>query len=311
MFSPDGDSIATSSSDGTIRIWDLETGRLVESLEAHSSWVICAEFSPEGELLLSGDHDGAVRLWSTQSWSEIGTLVGHTDLVSDVDFVPNGSMAVSTSFDNTVIIWDVEKGEKLYELAFDAKYVNAVDIDPTGNNLVVALGADHPDGIRAELIDLNTRENMGTVRGHEPWPVAFARWAQDERSKEVAEDIQRTDYLYGEVSDIHFIRDGRAIVTVGDDGQLIVTDSSTFETILKIQAHESSITGLAISPDESMAATVAGDTLVRVHDLTDGVLRFEFGGHPPVVQAVAFSPDGSILATGSHDGQLRMWRLTK
>ena len=61
-FSPDGTSLASGSSDRTVRLWDANTGEHLHTLTEHSTWVRSVSFSPEGAALASGSVDGTVRL---------------------------------------------------------------------------------------------------------------------------------------------------------------------------------------------------------------------------------------------------------
>ena len=62
-FSPDGNTIATGSTDNTIRLWDTNTGQYSRTLIGHTSEVYSVAFTPDGRTLASGSVDGTVLLW--------------------------------------------------------------------------------------------------------------------------------------------------------------------------------------------------------------------------------------------------------
>jgi WD40 repeat protein len=89
-WSPDSRMLATGSDDNNIRLWDIESGELVRTLEGHQGSVWSVAWSGDGQWLASGTGDRTVRLWDVESGTEIAVYPSRYAAYSflDISFVP-------------------------------------------------------------------------------------------------------------------------------------------------------------------------------------------------------------------------------
>ena len=121
-ITPDGRRAVSASWDDTLRVWDLESGPSVRTLEGHSGWVNIAK-------TLLVHHSRLIR-----------TLEGHSNSVTGVAITPDGRRAVSASDDNTLRIWDLESGQTIRTLEGHSGRVSGVAITPDGRRAISASG---------------------------------------------------------------------------------------------------------------------------------------------------------------------------
>ena len=148
-YSGDGKQIASSSNDGTVRVWDVSNGSR-RTFRASSNWIYTVAFSPDdtqvasdstlfnlstgscthyafgdtngdvysfafssdGRFLASGSSSASCQIWDASTHQSIVQLIGHTDDVPSVVFFPDGKQIMSASQDGTIRVWDVELLEK-------------------------------------------------------------------------------------------------------------------------------------------------------------------------------------------------------
>ena len=88
-YSPDGKTLASSgSSDGTIQLWHVDTGNLVQTLAGHTETVTALTFAPDGKTLVSGSNDDTLRVWDSPTGTLQRVLAGHGNDVKAVCFSP-------------------------------------------------------------------------------------------------------------------------------------------------------------------------------------------------------------------------------
>jgi WD40 repeat protein/serine/threonine protein kinase len=137
-FSSDGGLLATGSFDQTVRLWDLQIGRLLRTLPDHGNVVICQAFGPDGKQLASASRGGPVRLWDSSTGAEIGTLPRSGGDVHSVAFSPDGRHLVSACVDGVVRVWETDTRKEIQALRGHTARVWCVAFSPDGRSLASA-----------------------------------------------------------------------------------------------------------------------------------------------------------------------------
>ncbi|HEY76402.1 MAG TPA: hypothetical protein G4O00_09510 [Thermoflexia bacterium] len=175
--SPDGRWALSGSLDGTVKVWDVATGRLLRSLEGHTDWVRAVAVSPDGRRIVSGSDDGTVKVWDLESGRLLRSLEGHTGAVLAIAMSPDGRWALSGSLDGTVKVWDVATGRLLRSLEGHTGPVWVVAVSPDGR---WALSGSSDRTVK--VWDLESGRLLRSLEGHTRGVNAVAvspdrRWA--------------------------------------------------------------------------------------------------------------------------------------
>ena len=128
--SADGKRVVSGSDDGTVKIWDAESGIELHTLSGHSDWVRAVAVSADGKRVVSGGDDKTVKIWDAESGTELHTF-GHTDWVRAVAVSADGKKVVSGSDDGTVKIWNMVMcvpTKRVYNLLLNALNGDVVDL---------------------------------------------------------------------------------------------------------------------------------------------------------------------------------------
>jgi WD40 repeat protein len=309
-FSPDGKTIATGSSDNTLKLWSVD-GRELQTFTGHSDRVLSVAFSPDGKTIVTGSGDKTVKLWSVDG-RELQTFTGHSDRVLSVAFSPDGKTIATGSFDKTVKLWSVD-GKELQTFTGHSDRVWSVAFSPDGKT--IATGSLDKT---VKLWSVDGRE-LQTFTGHSDLvrSVAFspdgktiATGSDDKTVKLWSVDGRELQTFTGHsdyVGSVAFSPDGKTIAT-GSDDKTVKLWSVDGRELKTFTGHSNSVLSVAFSPDGKTVATGSFDKTVKLWSV-DGRELKTFTGHSNSVYSVAFSPDGKTVATGSGDKTVKLWSV--
>lgn len=158
-ISPDGKLFATGSSNATIKVFELATGKLITEMKGHAKGISDLEFSPiNSDIIASCSDDLTIRLWSITNSLCLKVLKKHTYHVTTVKFSMKGNILISGSADETITIWDIISGITLKTLAAHSDPVLSIALTPDSTMIASA----SYDGLM-RLFDLETGQCLKTL----------------------------------------------------------------------------------------------------------------------------------------------------
>ncbi|XP_047608816.1 proteasomal ATPase-associated factor 1 isoform X1 [Phacochoerus africanus] len=125
----------SSSTDGSMKVWQASNGELRRVLEGHVFDVNCCRFFPSGLVVLSGGMDAQLKIWSAEDASCVVTFKGHKGGVLDTAIVERGKNVVSGSRDGTARLWDCGRSACLGVIADCGCSINGVAVGAADNSI--------------------------------------------------------------------------------------------------------------------------------------------------------------------------------
>ncbi|ETO26974.1 WD-40 repeat-containing protein [Reticulomyxa filosa] len=139
-YSTFGDSqlICSGSKDNTVRIWDFDNNKQVQSLDGHSDTVICVKFSQyyyhskHRNVVCFSSQDKTIRFWDFKNNQQLLVFNEHKDWIGAIEFSPfaGGRYLFSGSYDRTIRLWDVETSKSLHIFNGHQDCVRCLDVSP-------------------------------------------------------------------------------------------------------------------------------------------------------------------------------------
>ncbi len=310
-WSPDSTRLATSSADGTLRVWDAVGGSLLYTEAIQAAIVPNAQavaWSPDGARLATANTDSTVRLWDAVNGREMRVLDNQGPLGGIVWSPSNQSIA--SWGDKTVRVWDAVSGDEVHGLDHTDITINLA-WSPDGTRLATVSndGRAHvwEPVAGAELLTLENQ--MGLVH-QVVWSPDGTRLAGISDPGMVVWDAVSGDTLFAREGDNMYVAawspDGARLAAGTDFGKLLVWDAVSGELLYTLEC-SSSVLDLAWSPKGTLLAS-ASDR-IRIWDVVEGRALASLEGHVGLVDGIVWSPDGALLASMGSDLAINVWGI--
>jgi WD40 repeat protein/DNA-binding SARP family transcriptional activator len=277
-FAADGAGLVAGDGDGSLAVWDAETGRRLRTIGRRSVLAPPLDIDVSSDGMLAAATGGVAKVWRVATGRQVFSASSDGG-VEALAWSADGSLLATGSNDGLISIVD-RSGRQVAALrAEQAIRISALRFTPDGRLLAAARlpFGDQREEPRVTIWDWKRRTAVSTI----PVPA----------------------------EGVAFSPDGARVAIAPNFGPVSIWKVRTGERVARLVGHTGTVNDVEFAPDGSLLATGSVDATVRLWDPSTGVQRLVLRGHDGVIWDVAFSPDGSKLASASPDGTVRVWAL--
>jgi WD40 repeat protein/transcriptional regulator with XRE-family HTH domain len=319
-FSSDERTLASGSLDGSVKLWEVESG-----IALWSGWqtmgIDCLAFAPDGDVLASGGHDATLRLWEASLGTPLQD-VPHPGPFTSLAWSPDGRLLASGDVAGTIRLWEIPSRGRaacVEILAGHSSWVRGLAFAPDGTSLASASW----DG-SVKLWELGEGGRLRqTLLGHTEQVQCIA-WSPDGRTVASGSYDHTIRLWHGKagssltvlqghaaaVNGLAFTPDSRHLLSGSEDGTMLLWEVERGLCVRVIQGYATTLYDLDWSPDGTRLASVGSDTEVCLWEVEGRKPPRVLRGHTWTVYGVAWRPDGRALATSGWDRSIRLWDPT-
>ena len=337
-LSPDGRFAVSGSADGTLKFWDIATGREIYTSYHHLDrrpvtaimggsygkialipQITCIDISAQGDLLLSGASDGNVVVTEIKTGAMERIYQQHSKSINAVAFSNGAKLAVTGDASGEIHLWQIPTGItfRKFRIRFRSSQITALDLSPDGQ---IILAGDSEGIIR--LIEVAAEQSMRILGYHSSrissvkfsadgrravsgsWDGSVKLWETSPQSQ-----LKSTIRHKSKVIAADFIPDGSDILACFSDGTVKVWNThKNFINASRIY-HQATVYAAAFSADKRFVITGSRDRTLQQSWISTGRTIKSFKGRSSRIHSVIFSPDGRLLLS-SMRGQVNCWDMT-
>src|SRR3989339_487304 len=267
------DPMAVFNDCDSIKVWETNTGKLLQSLAGgmHNTYI---KFSSDSKYLISAGEDTSSKLWDISTGKLLQEFENYTS--GSIDISPDGKF-LAVAVLKSIHLWDINKNKLLRKFEIIDKVVSSF----LSYNFVLF----HPNGKY-----IISGDSEGTIRF---WNINTGKSSINEINN------------LKQISSLSFSLDGSYFLTAGNEVR--IWEASTGKFITKLEQKAFPINSVDFNVNKNYFASGGDDNTIKIWETNTGSLLSTFKGHTDHVRSVKFSSKGNYLVSGSKDGTIKLW----
>lgn len=280
-FRPDGNALLVSLNSKTIKVFDVQSQRYVDTFGGQILKANKTAISPDGKLIATGTVDGRIQLWDAQRKVLKYSLKGRNRSIEHILFSPDGSYIIVGDNRGTVTIWERITNNRVFFINAHQSGSAMAVMSPDNQFLATASSTSSI----VKLWDVQTNSPTAKFLGH-----------------------------HGDITDLAYSPDGRFIASSSEDGTVKLWNTRNKSLAQTFHGNKKDIgfLSLAFSADGRYLAAGSdeeneGLSSIEIWDIKDNKYSRTLTSHTSAITTLHFSADGKQLVSASRDGIIKVW----
>lgn len=312
---PSGSEAISASGDGTIRVWDLEIGSCIMSIDAHDGPITGFGVTSDMSLVVTSSDDGMVRAFGLEEGSCLRTFGIPNCPIKHISLDPFGRFIVTADTRGKLCLWDLVSATAIHESAVGSQ-VSHMALSSCTKYVVVGTSDGDIYGVEIESWKLvcslrgHSAPISGLIASHNLGRIISGSMDGDIRVWKRDGTPLLKNTCDSAVTSLHVTKSFDRAVCGYDDGKAMVWDLKSGNCLKVLDGHNGPITCTSMSHKEETIITGSVDGTSIAWSTDSGEIMRVLEGHSSSILCLELSTKGRFALTGSEDGTLRVWDFT-
>ncbi len=316
-FTADSTEIMVCTEANKVYIWNINTKKLVQSLQKIDGTINTCAVSSTEDLLQVGFLKTKVRIFKKTALQHILSLQSHKTRIRTFDASKDGRFILSNDISNQFKLWDLKRKIPIGQIPAPKDPIFAIRFSP--DSKFFALGGENG---HLSLWDTNTKKQIRSFLGYKARILSIAFHPTKPLIAAVGEEPELFIWNYktkalvlhkkihkGPMTYVSFSKNGDLLAVTGTDKTTIVLNTDDFSIKDTFTKHKGIVNNADFSYDDKQLATASADLTSLVWDLNTKEELYRLNGHEASVARIYFLPNNQYLLSAGNDKTVRLWFL--
>lgn len=321
-FSPDGKFIVSGGKDKILRLWNVETEKVLRIMKGHNEGILCVDYSPDGKYAASAEDGYYVKIWDVQTGELLRDIYKPRLKVTSVLFNSDGSEIIVGYFDQNLRIYDVKSGKEKETINVGTD-VNVMQ--PNAGRSMFVVAGNGKKNLKLYNESGKNLQNFKTSKwiegvGISPGGNYIASGNHDETLDIWKSNgkLIKTLNIGRVVRNITFTKDEKNLVFAdGPAVRIYNIEKEEFINVLQEKETEENmfqvygaVSSIQVNPSGNQLLTANHDKELKIWDIKSGEVLQVFGkSNACKINDIHVSSDGKYLISAGNDHYARTWDL--